>query len=104
MQITTQIEEYHKVSKGELRCDLGKLYAQFQDTREEKRGEIYCGNKIQGQWKNIKKCLLDTVSELVGKVERNAGEPWITQEMISKMDERRKQKSFNNKERKTTKD
>jgi hypothetical protein len=32
---------------------------------------------------------LDTVSELMGKVERSAGEPWITQEMISKMNERR---------------
>jgi hypothetical protein len=30
------------------------------------------------------------VSEIVGKVERSTGEPWITQEMISKMDERRK--------------
>jgi len=51
------------------------LYAQFQDTLEEKRGEIECGSRIQVQWNNIKKCLLDTVSELVGKVERSAAEP-----------------------------
>lgn len=42
------------------------------------------------QWDNIKICLLDTVSELAGKVERSAGEPRITQEMISKIAERRK--------------
>jgi hypothetical protein len=36
---------------------------------------------------NIKKCVLDTMSDLVGIVERRARKPWITQEMISKMDE-----------------
>jgi uncharacterized membrane-anchored protein len=47
---------------------------------------------------NIKKCVLDTMSDLVGKVERRARKPWITQEMISKMDERRKWKNVNNEE------
>ena len=41
------------------------------------------------RWKNIKECVLDTISDLVGKVEKRARKPWITQEMISKMDERR---------------
>jgi hypothetical protein len=35
----------------------------------------------------------------VGKVEKRARKPWITQEMISKMDERRKWKSANDEER-----
>jgi len=39
------------------------------------------------QWKNIKECVLDTISDLVGKVEKRARKLWITQEMISKMDE-----------------
>jgi hypothetical protein len=47
---------------------------------------------VEGQWNNIKKCLLDTTSDCVGKVEKIARKPWITQEMISKMDERRKWK------------
>ena len=34
--------------------------------------------------------MLDTISDLIGKVEKRARKPWITQEMISKMDERRK--------------
>ena len=37
----------------------------------------------------MKECLLDTISDLVGKVEKRARKPWITQEMISKMGERR---------------
>jgi uncharacterized membrane-anchored protein len=38
------------------------------------------------------------MSDLVGKVERRASKPWITQEMISKMDEQRKWKNVNNEE------
>jgi type I site-specific restriction endonuclease len=50
------------------------------------------------QKKNIKKCVLDTLSDLVGKVEKRARKPWITQEMISTMDEKSKWKSVNTEE------
>ena len=36
------------------------------------------------QWNNIKKRLLDTMSDLVGNVEKRARKPWTTQEMIVK--------------------
>jgi type I site-specific restriction endonuclease len=39
--------------------------------------------------------MLDTIGDLVGKVEERARKPWITQEMISKMDERREWKNVN---------
>ena len=75
------------------RWDLEKLYAQrqsAQDTIEEKLGLIECeSGRTEVQRKNIKECVLDTISDLVGKVEKRARKPWITQEMISKMDERR---------------
>jgi len=35
---------------------------------------------------------------LVGKVEKRAKKPWITQEIISKMDEQRKWKNVNTEE------
>jgi hypothetical protein len=55
-----------------------------------------CVNRnVEEQWNYIKKCLLDTMSDWVGKVEKRARKPWIMQEMISKMDERRKWKSVN---------
>ena len=67
---------------------MEKLYAQrqsVQDTLEVKLGAIECeSGNAEVQWKNI--------SDLVGKVEKRARKPWITQEMISKMDERRKWK------------
>ena len=50
------------------------------------------------QWKNVKECVLDNISDLVGKVEKRARKPWITQEMISKTDERRKWKNVNTEE------
>ena len=46
-------------------------------------------------WNNIKECVLDTISDLVGKVEKRVRKPLITQDMISKMDERRKLKNVN---------
>jgi len=42
--------------------------------------------------------VLDTISDLIGKVEKRARKPWITQEMISTMDERRKWKNVNTEE------
>jgi hypothetical protein len=67
---------------------LEKLYAQrqrVQETLEEKLSEIECesGND-EVQWNNIKEGMLDTISDLVGKVEKIARKPWVTQEMISK--------------------
>jgi len=50
------------------------------------------------QWNNIKECVLDTISYLGGKVEKGARKPWVTQEMFSKMDERRKWKNVNTEE------
>jgi len=70
-----------------------------QDTVEEKLGAIGCDSgNVEVQWNNIKECVLDTVSDLVGKVEKRARKPWIMQEMISKMDERRKWKNVNTEE------
>jgi len=42
--------------------------------------------------------VLDTISDLVGKVKKRARKPWTTLEMISEMDERRKWKDVNTEE------
>ena len=42
--------------------------------------------------------MLDTISDLVGKVKKRARKPWTTLEMISEMDERRKWKDVNTEE------
>jgi len=64
-----------------------------QDSLEEKLVQL----NVKVQWNNIKKCVLDIMSDfLVVKVEREARKPWITQQMINKMDEQRKWKKVNN--------
>jgi len=70
-----------------------------QDALEEKLCAIECDSGyVEVQWKNIKERVLDTISDLVGKVEKRARKPWITQEVISKIDERRKWKNVNTEE------
>jgi len=58
---------------------LEKLYSQkqsAQDTLEEKLGAIVCeSGNAEVQWKNIKESVLDTISELIGKVEKRARKP-----------------------------
>jgi hypothetical protein len=42
-------------------------------------------------WRNyIKKCVLDNMSDLIGKADRKARKSWITQEIINKTDEQKK--------------
>jgi hypothetical protein len=42
------------------------------------------------RWKNIKKCVIHSTSDLVGKVEKKGRMLWITLEMAGEMHERRK--------------
>ena len=71
----------------------------MQDTLEEKIGAIGCDSgNVEVQWNNVKGCVLDTISDLVGKVEKRTRKQWITQEMVSKMDVRRKWKNVNTEE------
>jgi hypothetical protein len=88
--------------KRKPRWVLEKQYAQRQkvhDSLEQKLGAIKCeSGNVEVQWNNIKKCVLDTMSDVVGKVDRRARKPWITQGMIGKMDERRRWQNVNNEE------
>jgi len=98
-KICTRLKKIIRFQNRRPQWDLEKLYVQRQrveDTVEEKLCAIECDSgNVEVQWKYIKKCVLDTVSDLVGKVEKRARKPWITEEMISKIDERRKWKNFN---------
>jgi hypothetical protein len=43
-----------------------------QDSPEEKVGAIKCeSGNVEVQWNNIKKSVIDTMSDLVGKVEKS---------------------------------
>ena len=98
----TRLKKIIIFQKSRPRWDLEKLYAQrqgVQDTLEGNLCAIECENgNDEEQWNNIKECMLDHISDLVGKVEKRARKPWITEEMISKMGERRKCKNVKNEE------
>jgi RPA family protein len=53
---------------------------------------------VEVQWNNTKKCVLDTISDLVEKVDREARQPWISYTVINKMNEQRKLQNVNNEE------
>ena len=101
-KICTRLKIIIRFQKRRPQWDLEKLYAQrqrVQDTLEEKLGAIGCDSgNVEVQRNNIEECVLDTISDLAGKVEKRARKPWITQEMISNMDERRKWKNVNTEE------
>jgi hypothetical protein len=90
-KICTRLKKIIRFHKRKPKWDLEKLYAQRQEVHnslEEKLGAMKCeSGNVEVQWNNIKKFVSDTMSDWVGKVERRARKPWITQGMISKMDE-----------------
>jgi hypothetical protein len=98
----TRLKKIVRFQKNRPRWDFKKLYAQrqrVQETLEEKLCAIECeSGNAEVQWNNIKECMLDTISDMVGKVEKRARKPWLTQEMITKMGKRRKLKNVNNEE------
>ena len=101
-KVRTRLKKIIRFQKSRPRWDLEKLYDQrqrVQDSLEEKLGAIECeSGNAEVQWKNIKECVLDTISDLVDKFEKRARKLWLTQVMISKMDKLRKWKNVNTEE------
>ena len=57
----------------------------MQDTLEGKLHAAKCeSGNVEVQWNSIKECVSDCMSDLVGKVDRTARKPWVTQEIIVK--------------------
>jgi hypothetical protein len=76
------------------------------DALEGKLCALECVNgNIQVQWHNIKKCVLDTVSGLIWKVESRAKKRWFTKKVINKwMNEGSRRMSTMKNEGRTTKE
>jgi flagellar biosynthesis component FlhA len=71
-KVRTMLKKIIKIQKSTPSLDLEKLYAErqrVQNILEEKLGAIESeSGNAEVQWKNIKECVLDTISDLVGKV------------------------------------
>jgi len=93
-KICTRLKKIKKLRKGRTRWNVENLHAYWQKVQDillQNLSALECktGN-VGARWNNIQKCVLDTISDLVRKIDRKAREPQITQEMISKMNERKK--------------
>ncbi|PNF31983.1 hypothetical protein B7P43_G06564 [Cryptotermes secundus] len=69
----TRLKKIIRFQKRRPRWDLEKLYAQRQSVQETLKQKLSATESESGnaevQWNNIKECMLDTVSDLVDKVE-----------------------------------
>ena len=70
----------------------------MQDALEENLGATECefGN-VEVRWNSIRKCVLDTVGDFTGEVNRNTRKQWISQGMVNKMSQRGKLKNVKTK-------
>jgi hypothetical protein len=73
------LKKITRFQKRRPQWDLEKLYIQIQrvqDIQEGKLGALECDSgNVEVQWNNIKEGALDTLSDLVGKVEKRARKP-----------------------------
>jgi hypothetical protein len=73
-KICTRLKKIIRFQKRRPQWDLEELYTQkqtVQDTLKWKLGATECDSRnVEVQWNNIKECVLDTLSDLVGKVEK----------------------------------
>jgi hypothetical protein len=67
------IEENHKVPKEKTTIGFGEIIYSKTNSAGYYRRENWCiefeSGNVEVQWNNIKRCVLDTLSDLVGKVE-----------------------------------
>ena len=105
-KIGTRLKKIVKLQKRKPVCDLEKLHSEgqnVQDALQDKFCAFECeSGDVEMQWNNIKKGSVNTTSDLLVKVDWGARKPWITQEVISKMDEERKWMSTTKKKEKKT--
>jgi hypothetical protein len=75
-KICTRLNKIIRFQKRRPQWDLEKLYTKnrrVQDTLERKLAAVECDSGyVEVQWNNIKECVLDTLNDLVGRVEKRA--------------------------------
>ncbi|XP_026482140.1 craniofacial development protein 2-like [Ctenocephalides felis] len=95
--IETKLKNIRKTGKKRQRWNLKNLRNNKIVVRREMETKLSGTNDreeaVEKDWKEVKSVLLETLEDNVEKLEKVARKPWITQEMIKKMDERRKYKN-----------
>lgn len=93
MRVTLKkIQRHSRQKKWEME-NLKKKAGEF---REYLEGKVICGvgEEINDRWRNLKDAVRDAAKEVIGYQKRNkAKKPWVTTEMLDKMEERRRFKN-----------
>lgn len=75
---------------------LEEKSGEFTQSLETKIREEQNGATIEENWKSLKSAIVKTAEEILGYKERRAPrKPWITEEILKKLEERKKWKSIN---------
>ena len=95
MNVAVRFKTLHK-SRRQKRWDTDKLVSQQSKFREEVDKQVVPGNLngVESRWSNLKGVVMKTAMKVIGyKQKKTARKPWITHEMIEKMEERRRWKN-----------
>src|SRR3989454_8674132 len=89
-----------KVKKGrrQEKWAMDKLKTNEEALRKSIEERVTCepGATVEKRWKGLKEAVIESAKVHIGfRKGREAKKPWITQEMLEKMEERRKWKSRN---------
>jgi hypothetical protein len=100
--IETRLKKIWKRGKRKSKWNLDRLQSEREIVKaalEEKFSEANRVNSVEksaeSEWSSFKSVVLDVLGNNIGKVEKKAKKPWITTEMMKKMEERRRYKNTN---------
>jgi len=97
INMAVKLKRVH-IAKKQKKWDLSNLKKKVDEYREYveqriKKGDV---NDVEIRWNNIRSVINEAAMKVVGHQKRvTAKKPWVTQEMLKKMEERRKFKSDN---------
>ena len=87
------------IAGNQKKWDLINLKKNVKEYKEyiERRIKRQYGEDVEKRWNNIKEMVNEAAKNVVGYQKRvSAKKPWVTQEMLDKMEERRRYKNVSN--------
>ena len=96
--ISTRMKIIRRKTNIKVKWNLEKFRGntdEITSVMENKFKNLLLNNNLKEAWNEVKKVLINTLENKVGRMERPIKKPWITNEMVRKMEERRTWKNKN---------
>ena len=94
--ISTRMKIIRRKTNIKVKWNLEKFRGntdEITSVMENKFKNLLLNNNLKEAWNEVKKVLINTLENKVGRMERPIKKPWITNAMVQKMEERRKWKN-----------